>query len=404
MTAKSDPNKVCRRIVLYYAGFEPRGASTYHEMTRREFEKHCHHNGLTAHVTTRKRIGKQRHDWLLTAENDDNAVLTEFRFIVWDDLVRAHWIRSDWLAVWRGAQTFLSMTKLGIFSHMQQTSWPISLTMAGPLIQVAGYAISAILGLLSLFWLVSSAYVAGFVGLVAAVGVFGSVGLVISRSDAAWIGRITTFALATARRPVFENWPNRANMGKSIVEALNRNDCEEVLVVSHSIGTQLGLLAMADAIKSEPLLVKNAVEEDRLSFLTLGQTVPLMSRISSIIADSLSIVGKSNICWLDVSAPADPACCALVDPYRDQFDGKPRVNVQNARFFQGFTTETYRKARENRFTMHFLYLMSPDATESEDRKLCFDLYQLMASDKLLARQLPARPNVIEPFFARKTNR
>lgn len=404
MTAKKHSYEVKRRTVLYFAGFDPRGASAYHSLTTEQFDRHCQQNGFESQTGKRQRVHKACHRWTLSAEGENSNTLTEFRFLVWDDLVRQYWIRPDWKSVLRGSVEFVKLVRMGFLNVTFPVAWPFVLTIGGPFFQTVAFALAGLLLLLCIFALLLGQWIVGLVGLVVAIIAMLAATRVLKSFNAPWIGRVNSFVVASAQKPIFEEWPQRKAMASYLLEVLEDQDCDEVLLVSHSLGTQTGLIALSDALKQNPELVEQAVSSGRLVFITLGQTVPMMSTITPAVTKALEVVGKSNVPWLDISSPPDPACYALVDAHRLQFGGEPRVHVQNARFFKGFCEETLRRARADRFTMHFLYLMTPDAAQAKNRREAFDFYALISAKDRLADRLPTKPEESQPYFLRRADR
>ena len=90
-------------------------------------------------------------------------------------------------------------------------------------------------------------------------------------------------------------------------------DADEVLVVGHSSGAHLGVSIMADLVRKG----KVPSEGPSLSFLTLGQVVPMVSFLRDahrIRADLNFLSARTELTWVDVSAPGDGCAFALCDP------------------------------------------------------------------------------------------
>ena len=66
--------------------------------------------------------------------------------------------------------------------------------------------------------------------------------------------------------------------------------------------------------------------------------------------------------WVDISAPADGCCTALVDPLdavrQMEHLECPSPKLLSPRFQTLFTKEEYRQLKRDRFRLHFQYLMA----------------------------------------------
>lgn len=94
-----------------------------------------------------------------------------------------------------------------------------------------------------------------------------------------------------------------------ICEALNL-EVDEVLIVGHSSGAHLAVVLAAEVLRRQP-------DAPKLALLTLGQAIPVISFLPGawdLRRDLHQISMRSDIKWLDVSAPGDGACFALSDP------------------------------------------------------------------------------------------
>ena len=92
-----------------------------------------------------------------------------------------------------------------------------------------------------------------------------------------------------------------------------RQPVDEVLVVGQGEGTALAVSALAEAVQWGEL----PDGAPKVSLLTLGQSIPLLSFLPDagrLRADLRDISLRGDICWIDVSDPADHHAFALCDP------------------------------------------------------------------------------------------
>jgi len=170
-----------------------------------------------------------------------------------------------------------------------------------------------------------------------------------------------------------------------IAQALDE-DVDEVLVVGHSSGAHLGVQVLAEVIG------KGAVRQDRpaLAFLSLGQVVPMVSFLPDAHAlrrDLHYLSARSEVTWVDVTAPGDGCAFALCDPV--SVSGVAPADkkwplVFSAAFTQTLSPERWKELRWKFFKLHFQYLCA------FDRPGDYDYFQITAGPLTLGDRYAAR--------------
>jgi pimeloyl-ACP methyl ester carboxylesterase len=140
------------------------------------------------------------------------------------------------------------------------------------------------------------------------------------------------------------------------------DEADEILIVGHSVGTQIAVAAVARA------LARLGNRDIRLSLLTLGHTIPLEAlhpTAQRFRAEIMAVAGDRRVTWIDVSAAIDSACFPLCDPLQasglaqpDPSDPKPKI--VSARFPKLFRPESYAVLRREFRRAHFQYLLSAE--------------------------------------------
>ncbi len=313
-------------------------------------------------------------------------------------MVRDHWVRQNALAILKGAWASVTTTGLSAQRLSIKLSWPMTVTVFGPLFVVLGTAAVLILTTVFLILALSGVAILGVAGLLTAFAAAIVLFKLMAGFNAPWIGRITLFIDNGSRKAFLSDWDGPDEMADAILRALRDPENDEVLVVSHSVGVLIALLAFERALEKSWKSVDRAASDGRLVFVTLGQSIPLMSGISADFLRALKSVGDSKVIWLDISSPTDPACFAMVDSYCEHFGGPQRMHVKNAQLYKNFSNPTYQMARRNRFVMHFMYLMAPDG----DGPASFDLYESLSSGTRLSDRLPTVPESRHPYYNKRS--
>ena len=153
----------------------------------------------------------------------------------------------------------------------------------------------------------------------------------------------------------------------AIHAALEENAVDEVLVVGHSSGAHIGVSVLAD-------LLHAGLPEERpdLSFLTLGQVVPMVSflpRATRLRRDLQEMSEQELIPWYDVTAPGDGCAFALCDPVAvtgvaTQAQRWPIVF--SAAFTQTLSPARWKALKRRYFRLHFQYLCAFDQPKDYD--------------------------------------
>ena len=139
---------------------------------------------------------------------------------------------------------------------------------------------------------------------------------------------------------------------------LANSHVDEILVVGHSYGAVLAVEIVARALDSV------GPGRPTLSLLTLGQTImwlawlPSAERIRSAIA---AVAESDAVDWIDVSAPPDGACFALVDPYSaigDRQVDRKNPKLLNARFHEIMPPDQFARGSRDWMRLHFQYIMA----------------------------------------------
>ena len=178
---------------------------------------------------------------------------------------------------------------------------------------------------------------------------------------------------------------------------------DEVLVVGHSSGAMLAMSVVARALARRPEL---ADASSRLSLLTLGHCTPVLSYQppAHTFRQEQSLLRRFvTLAWLDVTAPPDACCFALVDPTHTlpaspepwpspshaTVDAVPALGPKrlSAGFARMFEAPRYRAIRRDKYRCHFQYLMATDLP------VAYDYFAITAGPQRLLSRFATQPGV-----------
>lgn len=387
-----DRAAVRRRQVFYIPGYDPIPPRRYRELYRKEGAEQAAISGYQ--VALEGKLAPGSYGWQVTSQMEGGETHAQIDVLVWSDIVRG----SMDLSI---AQTYVLLARTAWIYISTGVLWRLMRLRKGPLI-AALYPVAMLIGQLILALL--AGHVLGRVaGLVVSPSIWTmvihiAVLLVISALMLRWFRKLdhklfayylmhdyahsaadygATPTALRARMEVFED---------QIAQAL-LSDTDEVLVVGHSSGAHIGISVLADLIRA------GRVPDDgpALSFLTLGQVVPMVSflpKADQLRRDLHDLSQQSVMPWVDVTAPGDGCAFALCDPVcvtgvaPDR--GKTGPLVLSAAFTQTLSPARWKALRWRFFRLHFQYLCAFDQPGA------YDYFRITAGPKTLGERFAGR--------------
>jgi hypothetical protein len=363
--ADTTNDRVRRRLALYIPGVDPRGPAIYHRMFVEESALQSRVSGARIEVGRRRKDGPHAAAWTIEADFGDGTTTTDYRFLRWDEEVRALWTRSGpaVLAEMWGVMT--AGLGSGFLARNLRRSWPVCAAIVGPtltvsLLQLAAAGTAVLSGGL-VFLLCRALHAGGIVawaaGLAAAALPIAAAFPLWRRIDetyrVAWLSRATAIPIkiARGRLPLVEAAADR--LAGQIIEAA-AGEVDELLIVGHSAGAGVSIMALARALRREPELARSGV-----GLLTVGGAIAAYDYFSKggRYHDDLSEVAASRgMTWLDVGAPPDMAATARLDPLELVPNPATRPIRRWPMFHALLPASRYRRMRTAPFDMHFQYL------------------------------------------------
>ncbi len=435
MTSPPTKQRVQQRCVFYLSGFDPRGGRYYHslyqkeallrpaeaishlEAGRRTFsdgtlcwavtstqKKSTHHEHQNQAPTTQTESCTARtgssvaqiessttHIKPCVTQTELSTTNTEFNFLSWDDIVRKHWPTGrlkHWLAYLQQTTTYL----LGGFFGKPWLFGPQSkdalLPAAGllffPNILIVGTLLAMVLSACLTFGLMlqaaQPAWLAGLVSLLPAWGFWSWAQWYEASHDLGWIMRSYAFTARQSKGEVPELEARLTDFAQQLIARARQNRDDEILVIGHSSGAVMAVAVMARALALCPELPSLKA---KLGLLTLGQCLPMLGWLpgaNTFRAELRTLAHAKGLFWVDISAPSDRCCVAMLDPYT-VCSVEPAPNQQGSQFLavnplfhEVFADQSYHALKKNAFQLHFQYLKAPPAAGA------FDYFDISAGD------------------------
>ncbi|MGI3164762.1 hypothetical protein [Pseudooceanicola sp. 200-1SW] len=393
-TEAAPARAVRRRHVFYIPGYDPIHPRRYRELYRKEGPEQARISGYE--IALEGRQGGDVYGWQVTGRIEGAEVAARVDVLIWSDIVRAsmgHGIAATYLQLLRTAWEYIATGAL--FRLMRLRKGPVIAAL-----YPVGFLLLQLALALGLGWVLGAGVTAAGQGLglgraAALPGLVAGAALAVTvlRWFKARDGRLFAYYLMHdyafsaryrgANPPALEE--RMAQFRAQIAQALCQ-DSDEVLVVGHSSGAHLAVSILADLIRA------GEVPEDgpQLSFLSLGQVVPMVSflpRASRLRADLAYLSTRPELYWLDVTAPGDGCAFALCDPVAVTGvapEGQIHPLVLSAAFTQTLSPERWAALKRRFFRLHFQYLCA------FDRPGDYDYFRITAGPQTLAARFAGR--------------
>jgi hypothetical protein len=377
--------KPFRRRVFYIPGYDPFHPRRYRELYRKEGAEQARISGYQLDLTPKKAGGT--YGWRSSGQINGKTAEADIEVLVWSDIVKhsmSETIPATYLQLLRTAWAYIGSGALFRLMRLRK----------GPMIAALYPIVFLLLQLLTvglLGWGLG-ALVAGYSHWALGSIVFAGVVWAGLRWFRARDNKVFAWYLmhdyAYSAQSGGANPPElevRMDEFRATIRAALALDYDEVLVVGHSSGAHLGVSILAD-------LIREGLPADRpaLSFLSLGQVVPMVSFLPQahrLRADLHYLSARTEITWIDVTAPGDGCAFALCDPVAVTGvapEGKLWPLVISAAFSQTLSPETQAKLKRRYFRLHFQYLCA------FDRPGDYDYFQITAGPLTLAERYQGR--------------
>lgn len=397
-TPGPDAARVRRRHVLYLSGFDPQGPSHYHALYAEQAALQAQVNGDRIEVGPRQRAGANAAwDVLCQPADGGDAIETRYEFLRWDDIVRQHWPRGQARLL---ALTLITTARLlgnGSLWRILQTSWPAFIALAAPAGLILGVVLAVVSIVAATLWLAKAS--SPMFGLATAAALLGLLLALARRAQAkvqmAWLMRSASVILQQAQGGLPALEQRLDAFAAHLVAKASFDDLDELLVVGHSSGAMLAVSVMARALSQAPMLLERRTS---VALLTLGQCIPVLSyqpEAQGFRKELATLRSAQGLVWIDMTAPPDGCCFALMDPTEVCLDGQGEASRTEGgpkrlspRFAQSFSAGRYRVIRRDKYRCHFQYLMATELRAS------FDYFSVTAGALRLADRFASLPSVI----------
>lgn len=377
-----------RRRVLYIPGYDPIPPRRYRELYKREGADQARISGYALEFGARR--DRTGFGWGVTGDFDGARTEAEFEVLVWADIVQGSMGQSILATYGQLCRTAWAYIGSGaLFRLMRLRRGPVIAALYPVVVLLAQLLVALLAGALSGWALGRLTGWGAWLGLPVLLAVTWGGLHQWRRID----GRIFAWYLMhdyafTAQAlgaypPALET--RISGFSDRIAKVLTE-DWDEVLIVGHSSGAYLGVSVLAELARAGRI----PAQGPRLSFLSLGHVVPMVSflpRANRLRADLRDLCARSELDWIDVTAPGDACSFGLCDPVAVSGVEPPdRIQplILSAAFTQTLSPAKQRALRGRWFRLHFQYLCA------FDRPRDYDYFAITAGPMTLARRFAER--------------
>lgn len=386
----SDTPLIYKRTVVLLPGFDPRGASYYHKMLSKQFEKYGNREALNIDISLRKRLNKHWHSWNIVTQKSRIS----FFYAEWDDIVRKDWHRSRFRLFLDSCRTYKKY--LSSF-YLLRCSISTSYSQVGFYYPVVSFLLLyslLISGMAIAVWHITKTYDLSILVTVICFFVSALCALLLGHKitpylNGGWLLRIFCFTKKTGCEGAPE-WERRVpTFAGDLAQKLSEDPPDELLVVGHSVGTIMAIYFLKELLNCGSF-------SGRISYMGMGQCVQLVSflqndkgKFNQVLRE---VAESPRVSWVDFTMPSDGACIALQDPMRASLQKPPNYPNPDSpkfispRFMEGYTKQRFKELKRDSFEYHFQYYMTPDKAAE------FEFAAIVLEDMSLAKRFANREN------------
>ena len=367
-----------RRHVLFLAGFDPIDVPAQHRRIQREMAKFAKTWQLSAHVgTIEAATNTMGERWRLSVKGPDWHTETTYEPLDWHHIVLAEMARSRIARLFGGLVAFFDFVISGTAWRYCVATWPYALFFLAPFFNLLLFTLGALGGGVLIAW------AAGMSGAVAAVTAF-VVAIILFVGLMHWPGRRWRVEQAVADWIFARDYMYGRNeafnalldgFADRLLTCVQRGDCDEVIVVGHSLGATVAVDVIARAIERDPNLARAG---PTVCLLTIGATIPKLALHPAarwLRSSNQRVAHHPGIAWTEYQARRDPISFYNFDPvtlkrFNPTARGKkPRIVLVGLKDF--LSPESYRRHKMNHMRLHYQFVMA------NERRAIYDYFMLI---------------------------
>ncbi|MGZ5897608.1 MAG: lipase family protein [Xanthobacteraceae bacterium] len=390
-----------RRQVFYVAGFDPIDAPAQHRRFRREAEKFGRIWNISTEVFDMDaQAAAEAGRWKAVACGPNWTTETDFELLDWQDIVRKEIARPAIAHLVEGMIAFADFLFSGTAARYFRAAWPYGTFFAAPFLNVllfTALAIGAGVGAAEALAKYGVAIAAG-AGVAVACAVFL---VLMSTLGRRWRVRQALADWVFAREFMYGRRPEmKARLeafAQRIVAAAAKGSHDEIVIVGHSLGATMAMLALTRALDLDGNLTQHG---RKISLLTIGSTIPKLALhpAAGALRDcGTRVASEPEIAWTEFQARRDVISFYKFDPVTlERFLGnvagrKPHIRLIGMKDL--LTTETYNRNWLRQMRLHYQFVMA------NERRAQYDYFMFVCGPVAFSQLSEAPDGPLDLFGA-----
>lgn len=358
-----------KRIIFYVPGYDPIPPRRYRELYRSEGKRQANVSGYDLEVAGL--TGTHGYSWKVKYLLGDQTVTSRCDFLKWSDIVQDSMQISILSTYFQMFITLGYYVRTGVLLRLFRLRPAPMIAALYPVAMLSmQLGIAALAGRFARHLLLLIPGVPFAAALTLGLSLSVAIVMLCRRMDghfyAYYLALDYIFSARNGGRLPRELAERLAEFADTVRQSMHK-DYDEILIVGHSTGAHLAVDLARNVLASAPASA-------RISLLTLGQVIPMVSflpQANELRAALHELAKDRRLTWIDVSAPGDGACFALSDPVAvSGVDPAPSEKlwprVVSAAFSDTLSPETLRRTRWRFFRRHIQYLCAFDHPQSYD--------------------------------------
>jgi hypothetical protein len=351
--------EVRKRCVFFLGGYEPIPAERQHERFIREmarFQQAWNVGATVSDLTLAE--GGAVGVWHVDTRGPNWAVQTEYRSLLWGDLVASDFERSDWERVPCAIRAFADFVLSGTAFRYFAVNWRYGLFFVYPILILLSFAAAG----LALGWHATSYGLPPLLVPVAALAVFALLTV--------WPGRFMLlpymlddwlFAYELVHRSRTGLDERLEVFARDLAARMRTGEVDEIVFVAHSLGCALKVEVLDRALRMVP---EFGARGGRIGVLSTGSSLLKIALhpAAGWLKEAVARVSQNEaVFWVEYQTMVDIISFYKVNPLvalNLPDTGRPtilRVHVRDM-----LTPDTYRRFKGNFFRLHRQLVMGND--------------------------------------------
>lgn len=383
IVSATDKKIFCRRL-YFIGGLDPRGPKAIHRIWAEQAPLQAQVSGGTIKVGRLSVQEELRATCTIEFERGQRRAQTEIIQLRWDDLVRRWWRRGIWSVMASVPGSCWRLMRSGVYGLARREARPMFYSLLLPPL-VVGLLLALVAGgagLASVFHPLLSPVV-GLVGL----GVMARIwGMIDRKVGLNWLTQCLYYMRFGGSRELVERKARAQVFAQYLIDAVDRADVDEVVLVGFSLGANEAFRALGLALDQRPDLGQGRT---KLSLVVVGQlcaSYGLVGGDHSFASGRQRVAEARAVSVINVTSASDPASGCTLSPLLGVRGVEPdRVINRQPRFHKLLSPKRFAAIRRDPLAFHFQYMHATDVAGD------YDWFDLICGPSPLSAPAPRLP-------------